>query len=630
MPNTPSTLPRLGSIVFLAVLVLAWTVPYAIVGHTYPIPTFYAEYAAAVLYVLVCVIVGVLVLISPSRRRATSPRVAIVPLAFAALLLVQTVVLHTEQPSMNFLGAGALLLAAIAVHAGYWISRLKADRDAAVWIAWALMAGGLFALFCQLVQLFHAEVRFAPFVVAYNVTMDRRPFGNMAQANHLATYISFALAASVYLVQSRRLPFVLWVLLACAYSVGLALTVSRTPWLQTGVIVVIGLVMAWTDQRTAVLVDGWQKSRRWLVPIVTLIAFMVMNTVVRTLDHRYGWQLAESAADRFSDPGQISPRLSLWKYGWTMFVNHPLLGVGWGEFPRFQYQLVEQLGRVEIANNSHDIVVDVLAKTGIVGGAIVILGFGFWAWRTLRTPITTTRLFAITLLCILGVHALVEYPQQYLFFLLPVAFLVGLLETESMTRLPPMATGVGYSTLTLAGVLLAYPVLSDYHRAETLYYGNQPELEYRAAPSLAFGAWGEFGLATLLPLNTEDLPKKLAMTQRAIALLPGEVVLRRYAILQALQGDNSSALDQVNRLKIFADALHDWPAQLQLLYKACDQQPGVLDSFRDALRTRYGSPVAPPRQAATDDGNSDDEDDDSASASGASGTGANASDSSGI
>jgi hypothetical protein len=190
-------------------------VPYAIVGHTYPIPTFYAEFAAAVLYVLVCVIVGALVLISPSRRRATSPRVAIVPLAFAALLLVQTVVLHTEQPSMNFLGAGALLLAAIAVHAGYWISRLKADRDAAVWIAWALIAGGLFALFCQLVQLFHAEVRFAPFVVAYNVTMDRRPFGNMAQANHLATYISFALAASVYLVQSRRLPFVLWVLLAC-------------------------------------------------------------------------------------------------------------------------------------------------------------------------------------------------------------------------------------------------------------------------------------------------------------------------------------------------------------------------------------------------------------------------------
>ena len=633
MPTTPRTLPRLSLIVFLAILVLAWTVPYAIVGHTYPIPTFYAEYAAGALYVLVSVVVGILVLMSPWRRHATSPRIAIVPLAFAALLLVQTVVLHTEQPSMNILGACALLIAAITVHAGYWITQLKADRDAAVWIAWALILGGLFALFCQLVQLFHAEVRFAPFVVAYNVTIDRRPFGNMAQANHLATYISFALAASVYLVQTRRLPFVLWGLLACLYSVGLALTVSRTPWLQTAVIVAIGLAMAWSERRTAVLVNGWQRSRRWLVPLLTLVAFMVMNTVVRSLDHRYGWQLAESAADRFSDPGQISPRLSLWKYGWTMFVTHPLLGVGWGEFPRFQYQLVEQLGRVEIANNSHDVIIDVLAKTGIVGGAIVALGFGFWAWRTLRAPLTTTRLFIFTLLCVLGVHALVEYPQQYLFFLLPAAFLVGLLETRSMTRLPPMATGVGYSTLTLAGVLLAYPVMTDYHRAETLYYGNQPELEYRAAPSLAFGAWGEFGLSTLLPLNTDDLQTKLAMTQRAIALLPGEVVLRRYAIFQALQGDNAAALDQVTRLKIFADALHDWPAQLQMLYKACDQQPGVLDGFRDALQTRYGRPVVTPTQAAAaaadDNGNDDSNDDDDGSASSASGTASKTPDSSG-
>lgn len=601
----PSSLSRFGPFVLFALLVAAWIAPYAIVGHTYPVPTFYAEYTAYGLYVLVAVAVGALIYQSPLKPRASSPKVAIVPVGLALVLLAQTVILPTAQPSMNVLGACSLLLAAMIVHSGYWTSRLQLGDDALRWIAWALIVGGLFALFCQVVQLFHAESRFAPFVVVYNVLTERRPFGNMAQANHLATYIAFALAASVFLVQSRRLNLIVWLALACLYSIGLALTVSRTPWLQVAVIVIAGLAMARAERRHAGELSGWQNGRRWLVPVLTLLAFVAMNMLVRALNHRYGLQLAESAASRFQDASQISPRLSLWKYGWTMFTTHPLLGVGWGEFPRFQYLLVEHLGRVEIANNSHDVIVDLLAKTGIVGGAIVAIGFALWGWRTLRAPHTAARLFAFALLATLGVHALVEYPQQYLFFLFPAAFLIGILETGSMRRTPPIVSAIGYGAVTLAGVAMAYPVMADYHRAETLYYGDHPAQEYRSAPSTIFGAWGQFGMATLLPLNAIDLDDKLVQHQKAIALLPGEVVLRRYAILRAIEGDTPGALDQVKRLKIFAEALHDWPSQLHQLYQACDQNPNALADFQNALLTSYG------RSNVTDGTSSDDDDDDS-------------------
>jgi Lipid A core - O-antigen ligase and related enzymes len=70
--------------------------------------------------------------------------------------------------------------------------------------------------------------------------------------------------------------------------------------------------------------------------------------------------------ERFKDAGQIAPRLALWKYGWTMFKAHPLLGVGWGEFPSYQFEYAKSLGGVEIANNSHDIFIDLLAKTGLM------------------------------------------------------------------------------------------------------------------------------------------------------------------------------------------------------------------------------------------------------------------------
>jgi hypothetical protein len=122
-----------------------------------------------------------------------------------------------------------------------------------------------------------------------------------------------------------------------------------------------------------------------------------------------------------------------------------------------------------------------------------------------------------------------------------------------------------------------------------LYYGQRPAEQYRADPSFLFQAWGEYGLATLLPMNSMDLQHKLAMHKQAMALLPGETVLRRYAVLQALSGDQAAALDTVERLKIFATELKDWPSQLSYLYELCDEQK-TLTGFKAELVKRYGMP----------------------------------------
>ena len=62
------------------------------------------------------------------------------------------------------------------------------------------------------------------------------------------------------------------------------------------------------------------------------------------------------------------------------------------------------------------------------------------------------------------------------------------------------------------------------------------------------------------------------MHQQAIALLPGETVLRRYAVLQALDGERQGAFDTMARLKIFATELHDWPTQLAYRVSTVDEQ----------------------------------------------------------
>ena len=272
----PTPFPRYLSLVLLA---CALILPYAVVNHTYPIPTFYAEFTALTLYVLTSAAVVLMVWTERSRVTFESPAVALVPLLFGLLLIVQTFVLPVAQPSMNWLGAGYLLAAFMATHTGYAFSRVKLTETVLRWVAAALIVGGLFAVFCQVIQLFHLETKVTPLVVAYNITVDRRPFGNMAQANHLATYIAFAMAGAMFLVQTRRLPVIAWALLSVIYSTGLALTVSRGPWLQMGVIVVAGFWMAFAEVRRNPALR--RSNREWLVPIALGVLFFVMNAVVR-------------------------------------------------------------------------------------------------------------------------------------------------------------------------------------------------------------------------------------------------------------------------------------------------------------------------------------------------------------
>jgi O-antigen ligase len=583
----------------LLLLACALILPYAVVNHTYPIPTFYAEFTALTLYVLTSAAVVLLVWTERPNLKFETPMVALVPLLFGLLLILQTLVLPLAQPSMNWLGAGYLLAAFMATHTGYAFNRAKMSETVMRWVAYALIIGGVFAVFCQVIQLLHLETKVTPLVVAYNITVKRRPFGNMAQANHLATYIAFATAGAMYLVQTRRMPALLWFVLSVIFSLGLALTVSRGPWLQIGVIVVAGFWMAFAEMRRNPALR--RSNREWLIPIALGVLFFVVNALVRWANVHYHFDLDVSAAYRYKDAGQIAPRLALWKYGWTMFKTHPLLGVGWGEFPRYQFDFVRTLGSVEIANNSHDIFFDLSGKTGVVGIAIVFLGLVAWLVRVVRAPHTAVQVFGIALIGVLVMHALVEYPQQYMFFLLPAMFVFGLLETRTLRAVPGRVSFGVYTVIVFGGLAALYPIYRDYNRSEVLYYGSRPAEQYAADPSFLFSAWGEYGMATLLPMTPVGLDTKLAMHKKALALLPGETVLRRYAVLQAMSGDTTGAFDTVVRLKIFAEMLDDWPSQQGYLYELCDEQP-TLAGFKAQLVKLYGTP---PKDINQDDDSDD-------------------------
>ena len=115
------------------------------------------------------------------------------------------------------------------------------------------------------------------------------------------------------------------------------------------------------------------------------------------------------------------------------------------------------LGGVEIANNAHDIFIDLLAKTGALGMAILCVRSCYVAGSRGARAADAGAHFRLALLGVLMMHALVEYPQQYMFFLMPAMLVFGLLETRPLRLVArPLSYGV-YVVLVFGGLAALYP-----------------------------------------------------------------------------------------------------------------------------------------------------------------------------
>ena len=114
----------------------------------------------------------------------------------------------------------------------------------------------------------------------------------------------------------------------------------------------------------------------------------------------------------------VSMRMDMWEAAIAMFVDHPVLGIGWGAFKHVYpvyNELIQEAGIVIF--HAHNMYLNVLAETGMAG-----LGFGLWfffgnAWYAIRyvrshAAHTFSRSLAMTLAAAvlsLGISGMSDY-----------------------------------------------------------------------------------------------------------------------------------------------------------------------------------------------------------------------------
>ena len=523
-----------------------WALPFLLPFKAMPVPSFWAEAAAAGLGLVA------LTVWAPWARSLAFPRVAWLPLGFVALLLLQLSLGRVAYFQQAGLAALYLLWACALVVLGGVLRRELGLERIAITLAWFLFAGGLLSAMVGLAQLLESYDALGRFIT---VGSGDRVWGNLAQANHLADYLGLSLASIAFLYATARLRLVYTVCAASLVIYILALTGSRGTWFYLGAMLAMSLGF-FLKERNRV------NKRLAIFSAVAPIALYVLPELVEQVSGLMG---ITAAARLFH--GGFTERPRLWYAAWLMFCEAPWLGLGYRHFGQEYFVLNATLPPpllIGFYDHAHNLLLNVMAEFGLIGLVLLLAAAIPWILGVWRQPRTPAMWWLLALTAILTIHSMLEYPLWYTFFLGVAAIVLGACEVRTL-ELRDVAGRLGRWRLALVAMLLLgwlawlqivrdYSVLEGFlafryryiHATEDLA-GQAKEMLTEVPRGSLLLPWVELGLARTIHISGDKLSDKLAVNGRAMRAFPIDDVVYRQAMLLALAGDDEAARLQWER-----------------------------------------------------------------------------------
>ena len=385
-----------------------------------------------------------------------------------------------------------------------------------------------------------------------------RAVANIAQPNNLSTLLVWGLLALWWAHSRRHIGGVGAILGAGFLLLGLVLTGSRTGLIQVsflGVAAVLGRRTLRTEQQVA----PFALLALWLVFLV-----MALPPLSEAL-----WG---SAARPTAEIVKSGVRPTLWLMALEGLADRPMLGFGWNQTVTVHVVFASKFpGLGETMGHAHNVLLDLLLWNGIPLGLVIIGGFGWWGWKQVRAASTGPHLLLLLVLGVFLIHAMLELPHLYAFFLLPVALVMGIISALSpKTSVFTLSRAV----IGFVGWLLAVGLtvmFSDYRLIETNLTAHRMKAARIAGaddpvpPDILIlkplqRAFDVLRTSPKRNMSAEDLDD----LRRTVIRYPGSVGLYNYAQSAALNGrpdDARWALDLICNLRgpAFCNAaIKDW------------------------------------------------------------------------
>ena len=359
---------------------------------------------------------------------ATANRISI-PLAsvfFVALACVPAIQFAAGQIRFGGDAWTVFLYLACAAWTSLWSMRV-AQTDSAGWshmLAAAMLAGALCSVILILLQRLDVTAGLLRSYVV-EVRPGYPPGGNLAQPNQATTLLGLGLV-SLMLLFERGQVGIKWSLCAAfLMTVAMAATASRTGLL----LFAAASVGVWVLRRRVGL-----RTRPSVVVALAAVWFTAFLAWGRIADVLYLRPMLSTLESRTN----AGSRTVIWEQLWVALQLRPWAGYGWNQVGTAQMTVAEHLTNSRLVASSHSLPLDLMIWNGAPLAVVIVSVALWWLGRSLRRLSSTAGAFGMLVMALLLTHALVEFPLEYLYFLVPFAMAIGIVAAD--TRRPPRLT----------------------------------------------------------------------------------------------------------------------------------------------------------------------------------------------
>ncbi|MCO8059953.1 PglL family O-oligosaccharyltransferase [Acinetobacter towneri] len=506
---------------------LAWLLPI----HYRPWVTYTGElYAFFALFALAAIFL---------KEKLTLPKISLPLLALAAVPFIQWacgLLFFFDKALFSSLYIFGFWLAIVL---GYNLTLDAAQREkiftglSLVFLGVGTLTG-LMAI-CQWLTI----DQYFPFIV--DIRTGQRPYANFAQPNNMATFLVMSLMACLYLYEKQKLKTMWIVIVAAMILVGVVLSQSRTSWLASLCI----LTYLGYQQYRGVMRIKWHYSLLWFAAFIGLI--FITPAFSQLLSQSA--DLSVQSRDVVQRATGDMSRLAIWQQMLAAIEHQPWWGYGWHQTSVAYVTISEFVQGPVWIRSAHNFILDFLLWNGVILGVPFLAYLGYWGYQLHKYTQSVESVVGILMLGAFSVHAMLEFPQNYAYFLLPAGFIIGMVQSQRVFKSFTLSIIYLRSTFVL-GALLLMLIYRDYEVMvpklnQSVRYEHTPEKITHQERILVLEEFNRrIAWIRLNPYSLQT-PEQLQDIHEIVLNYPTRYDLLKYARVLAFNGYEAEAKKQL-------------------------------------------------------------------------------------
>lgn len=535
----------------LAFVALMFSLPFVSMTHNLPITSFYTEWIAGMLGLLA----AGFPLLSRSLSRINIPQISLIFIGLSIIVIaqLQAGILHSINHALLIISY--LIWAFLLTILGSHLRNVLGLEKITTMLAFFLFIAGYINICIVTLQIIvhtGGVITFLPYLTSY---------GALAQPNHFATFCTLAIISAIYLYIKKKFSTGFLILTLISFLVMLALSGSRSALLYLTAL----LTLAFITHLITIRQNRESTETKNLLQI-NLITLPLFSIVILFIAYIAPDEIANLPTERLiANAPSNSHRLSIWRDSINLFFQSPWLGIGAGNMRAESFLMQDSSSKflsMGIHENAHNLFLHLLTEFGVGAFLIVLAGLTVWLrafkWRELNLD----SWWLITLLAVLGIHSMLEYPLWYAYFLGIAAILLGAGDEKTLHPFNSKRSTRKFITsikstliiLLLIGITNLYTMLVANIKLESAIHQfsglkskeQQKDLEWVLDYSL-LSPYAEVILAMSTIIDNNYLDSKIALNYSAIRFRPLSSLTYQQVVLLTLKGNNDEAMKLLTR-----------------------------------------------------------------------------------